>query len=83
MANSLSPVPRFNAAVKYFDSSTASGLTTAGYQQFAKLQEQQGVAPVVSQVPAVSALPGAFAFNPTTNTLHIYNGVKWVSTVLA
>jgi hypothetical protein len=83
MANSLSPVPRFNAGTQYFDPKTPSGMTTAGYQQFAKLQEQQGVAPITSGVPTVSALPGAFAFDPTTNTLHIYNGTSWVSSVLA
>lgn len=89
MANSYSTVPRFNAATKYFDSSTPSGLTTAGYQTFAKLQEQQGVAPVVTAAPTVPAAgaqspsPGAFVFNPSTNTLHIYNGAKWVAVVLA
>lgn len=82
MANNLTPVPRFNAAVKYFDSSTASGLTTAGYQQFAQMQASIGVAPVVSEKPTQSASPGAFAFDPATNTLHVYNGTAWKSVVL-
>lgn len=84
MARNLSPVPPFNAATQYFDSKTPSGLTTAGYQQFAQLQAAQGVAPVVSGVPATpqsgeTFATGAFAFDPVANTLHLWNGQQWVS----
>jgi hypothetical protein len=83
MAKNYSPVPPFNASVKYFDEKTPSGLTTAGYQQFAQLQAAQGVAPVVSEAPTGAAATGAFVFNPATNTLHVYNGTSWVATVLS
>jgi hypothetical protein len=91
MANNYSPVPRFNAGTKYFDSNTPSGLTTPGYQQFAALQEAQGVIPIVSEPPTVpisqaqAPSNGAIVFNPNTNTLHVYNAQEsaWKATVLA
>ena len=91
MANNYSPVPRFNAGTKYFDATTPSGLTTPGYQQFAALQEAQGVAPIVSEAPTAPISPstapsnGAFVFNPNTNTLHIYNAQEgaWKAVQLA
>ena len=88
MANNYSPVPPFQAAAKLIAPSTPSGLSLAGYQQFAQLHAAQGVAPVVSQPPTVppsaaqQPSTGAFVFNPSTNTLHVYNGTKWVSTVM-
>jgi hypothetical protein len=82
MTNNFSPVPPFNAAIQYFDSKTPSGLTQAGYRQFAQLQAVQGVAPTVTAEPTGTASPGAFVFNPSTNLLHVYNGTKWVSVQL-
>ncbi len=82
MTTNFSPVPPFNAAVKYFDDKTPSGLTDAGYRQFALLQKAQGVAPLVSSPPTQSATIGAFVFNPATHTLHIYDGTAWRSVVL-
>lgn len=91
MAKNFSPVPPFNAAIKYFDKDTPSGLTTVGYKQFAALQAAQGVAPIVQTAPTVPAAPaqqpsnGAFVFNPNTGKLHIFNGVLgiWQSVQLA
>jgi len=82
MARNFSPVAPFNAAVKYVDPKTSSGLSEAGYRQFSSLASAQGIAPTVTEAPTGEAQTGAFVFHPDTATLHMYDGTAWRSVKL-
>jgi len=60
-----------------------SGLSSNNVQEaIDELSEIQGVIPQTDDMPLDAPATGTQRFDATTNTLYIYNGATWVSTVL-